>query len=219
MRQSPEPVAQRAVFNCPKAALGLGLGRAGLRAFHHPVRRALGGPALLRDFGQRAQPAAAPGGGVWPAAGAAGVCHGVAVDQAAAPVARAAARAPTGLGGAGRDWRAQFAGIPAVVRAVSGGGALVPVDAAGVCGAASARWPGRARRGRFLGRGLCGRAGRRARHALGRPGGAGRRRYCPGLRGRGLELLAREPALPAPSRARRALSGAKLGSAARHMAL
>ena len=52
-------VGQRASLDCPKALAGLGLGRAGLRAFHDLVRRA----ALLRHPGQRAQPAAASGGG------------------------------------------------------------------------------------------------------------------------------------------------------------
>lgn len=51
-------MGQRADADRPKALAGLGLGRAGLCAFHHPVPRA----AFLRHFGQRAQPAAAFGG-------------------------------------------------------------------------------------------------------------------------------------------------------------
>ena len=201
-----EPVAQRAVPDCAKAVVGLGLGRAGLCALHHPVRRALGRSALLRNFGQRPQPAAAFGSGGGPAAYPAflwGAC-GLAVAPSA--LARGSAAAPAGLGGIGRHRRAQPVGVPAVVRAVSGGGAAGAVAAACFPG----RW-GRARGG------LCGVYSRG--RALGLARSASGHGYRSGQCRCAMELLAGEPALPGAGAARAAVSAAKLGPVARNLVI
>src|SRR3989344_3040798 len=103
---------------------GLGLGRTGLRTLHHAVP----GRALLCAAGQRAQPASAPGRRAGPAR-----CRGVVRGRRGrVPVGpaleRNRARAPTGLGRAGDHRTAQHAGIPAVVRAVPGGGPALGGD-------------------------------------------------------------------------------------------
>src|SRR3989344_1543627 len=103
---------------------GLGLGRTGLRTLHHAVP----GRALLCAAGQRAQPASAPGRRAGPAR-----CRGVVRGRRGrVPVGpaleRNRARAPTGLGRAGDHRTAQHAGIPAVVRAVPGGGLALGGD-------------------------------------------------------------------------------------------
>src|SRR3989344_2350920 len=124
VHQSAGAVVQRAHPDCAETVAGLGLGRTGLRTLHHAVP----GRALLCAAGQRAQPASAHGRRAGPAR-----CRGVVRGRRGrVPVGpaleRNRARAPTGLGRAGDHRTAQHAGIPAVVRAVPGGGLALGGD-------------------------------------------------------------------------------------------
>ena len=119
--QPIDAVAQRAAFDWFETLVWLGLGRAGFCALHDAVHR----PPFLRDSGQRAQPAAALGGGVGRASGALGVRRRCLADLACQAMARARCHAADGLERAGLDFVAQLAGVPAVVRAVPDGGAAV----------------------------------------------------------------------------------------------